>query len=69
MIANANELEVAFHNLKAVEKSLDMLRKEMQVANPALFPIISQTYSRRIRSLQEEIFGYLRENPAEALLR
>lgn len=69
MIANANELEIAFHNLQTVENALDALRKEMQETNPALFPIVSQTYTRRIRSLQEDIFAYLRENPADAPLK
>lgn len=66
MIANANELEVAFRNLELFEKALEALRKEMQETNPSLFPVVSQTYTRRIRSLQEDIFSYLRENPAEA---
>ena len=64
MIANANELEVAVHNLQSVENALDALRKEMQETNPALFPIVSQTYTRRIHSLQEEIIVYLNKNSA-----
>ena len=62
MIANANELEVAVHNLQSVEDALDALRKEMQESNSALFPIVSKTYTRRIRSLQGEITAYLKES-------
>jgi hypothetical protein len=69
MIANANELEVAFRNLQIFENALDTLREEMQETNPSLFPVVSQTYTRRIRSLQEDFFAYLRERPAEAPLK
>jgi hypothetical protein len=64
MIANANELEVAVHNLQSVENALNALRKEMLVTNPALFPVVAQTYTRRIRSLQDDIFAYLNKNLA-----
>ena len=64
MIANANELKIAVRNVQLVENAMKALRKEMQATTPALFPIVSQTYVRRICALQEEISAYLRENPA-----
>lgn len=69
MIANANELEIAFRSVQLVENALNALRKEMQTTTPALFPIVSQTYTRRIHDLQEDISTYLRENPAAAPLK
>lgn len=69
MIANAKELEVAVQNLQSVENALDALRKEMQTTNPALFPVVSQTYTRRIHSLQEDIFAYLYENTVSSPLQ
>lgn len=64
MIANANELEVAVLNLQSVKNALDALRKEMQQTNPTLFPVVSQTYTRRIHSLQDDIDAYLNESRA-----
>ena len=66
MIADTTELNVAFRNLESVEKALELLREEMLETTPALFPIISQTYMRRMRDLRSEIQDYLYRPPAEA---
>jgi hypothetical protein len=68
MIDNAVDLEVAFRNLHAVQDALDALRADLQETNPALFPVVSQTYLRRIRSLEADIFSYIQERPAQAPL-
>ena len=65
MITTINELEIAFENLQRVQTALRGLAQEMQVTNPHLFPVVSQTYTRRICLLQDEIRAYFRENPAE----
>lgn len=69
MIANANELEVAFRNLHIFEETLEGIRRESQASNPALFPTIAQGYLRQIQGLQSDIFAYLRERPADAPLK
>lgn len=69
MITNTSELEIAFHDLQAVEEALELVRKELMETNPSLFPLVSHTYIHRMRSLQSDIFAYLRERPADAPLR
>lgn len=66
MIANENELAVAFRHLRGYEDVLEGLRKELSQSNPALFPVVSESYLQRIRRLQDDIFAYLREHPADA---
>jgi len=69
MIANKDELEIAFHDLKGYERALEAVRSDLERSNPALFPVVSKGYTRRIQGLQEEIFAYLRERPADAPLK
>lgn len=61
MSDNADELEVALRNLRAVQKALDALREELQAAHPALFASASRAYRRRIRELQAVINAEVRE--------
>ncbi len=38
--------------------ALEALAEDMKETNPALFPVVSQSYIRRIRDLQEEILAW-----------
>jgi hypothetical protein len=58
MIANTAELVVATKSLQTFTKALELLRLDLKDTNPTLFPIVSQTYIRRIRDLQNEILSY-----------
>jgi hypothetical protein len=45
--------------------AIEALRLDMKVRNPELFPIVSQTYLRRIRDLQDDILGYYAAHDAD----
>lgn len=66
MIANATQLEVALEQLATFQRMQEAMRLHLQESGSTLFPVISEGYSRRIESLQEEIIEYLRERPAES---
>ncbi len=58
MLTNAIEAEVAIENLRLMTNALEALAQDMKETNPALFPVVSQSYITRIRDLQEEIFAW-----------
>lgn len=66
MIVNATQLEVALEQLATFQRMQEAMRLHLQEKGSASFPVISEGYSRRIESLQEEIIEYLRERPAES---
>ena len=68
MIANTEELKVAFRNLGIFEQTLEGLRKELLASNPSLFPIVAQGYLRQIQKLESDISAYQSAHPAEFLL-
>ena len=68
MIENRVELEVACRNMKAVEQALEILRDEMEAANPTLFAVTSKAYIRKGQQLRCEIAEYLCDHPDEVSL-
>jgi len=66
MIANSQELTIAFRSLIILEKSLEYLRGQLAAANPDLLEATSPAYVQRIASLQAEIAAYLCTHPTTA---
>lgn len=68
MITTATQLEGALEHLATLQRMQEAMRVHLQQTDPSFFPTVAEGYSRRIEDLQEEIFEYLRERPAESAL-
>lgn len=68
MITNATQLEGALEHLATLQRMQEAMRVHLQQTDPSFFPTVAEGYSKRIEDLQEEIFEYLSERPAESAL-
>lgn len=68
MITNATQLQGALEHLATLQRMQEAMRVHLQETDPSFSPTVSEGYTRRIESLQEEIIEYLRERPAESAL-
>jgi hypothetical protein len=60
MISNANELNVALHQLSSFADMLEALQRDAADKNDwALFPLVSAGYFHKIREINSEIRAYL----------
>ncbi|HZO87774.1 MAG TPA: hypothetical protein VFB38_05495 [Chthonomonadaceae bacterium] len=64
MIANQEQFDLALHQLASFKGMLEAMRLHLQETEPALIPLVSESYQHRIQELQTEICDYLLQQQA-----
>jgi hypothetical protein len=59
VIRDDDQMEAALQQLASLQQMLQAMRLHLEATEPSLLPLASESYERRIRSLQEEICEYL----------
>jgi hypothetical protein len=59
VITNQEQLSIALHQLGSFKAMLEAMRLHLQEMEPALIPLVSESYQHRINELQTEICDYL----------
>jgi hypothetical protein len=59
MISNKEQLHVSLTQLASFKGMLDAMRRHLEETEPALIPLVSESYVHRIQELQGEICDYL----------
>jgi hypothetical protein len=66
MSANREQLDIALNQLASFKGLLEAMRLHLQETEPALIPLVSESYEHRIQELQSEICDCLLKEQGKA---